>query len=540
MKSFLLFILVLLSVATTKAQIGIGTTSPSAQLDITATNATTPSNTDGILIPRVAAFPATNPTSSQNGMMIFLTAISGVKLPGFYYWNDATSAWLGVGSTLTNNWGILGNTGTSSSINFIGTTDDVDIVLKRKGVKAGFIGNPSYDFTTFRYTITPAGNGNTSFGSNSLLNPTIDLTPISPQPQLGVGNTATGANSLTSNTTGYYNTTVGSNSLTANTTGYRNVAIGSNTLPANTTGAMNVSVGDITMFSNTIGSENVAVGVAALYSNINGYYNVAIGRNTLTSTGVNNTANTASSNTAIGYYAMNNNTNGNYNTAVGRQALTNNTIGNYNVSLGYRAGYSIAALGSNNVFLGTYAGYNETGSNKLYIDNTTFTAAGTNNATTSLIYGDFASSPKILRTNSQFQIGDPGVSPATGYALPTTRGTSGQFLQTDGSGATSWASTTGVFPYSTTGSSTGVYNVALTQYTVRVFGSVSEVRLPTPIGNTGKVFVIIGSNGISSKTFSSAAGNIYDDVSAAFITTISGSVRYTVQSDGTDWIVIGN
>ena len=132
MKSFLLFILVLLSVATTKAQIGIGTTSPSAQLDITATNATTPSNTDGILIPRVAAFPATNPTSSQNGMMIFLTAISGVKLPGFYYWNDATSAWLGVGSTLTNNWGILGNTGTSSSINFIGTTDDVDIVLKRK------------------------------------------------------------------------------------------------------------------------------------------------------------------------------------------------------------------------------------------------------------------------------------------------------------------------------------------------------------------------------------------------------------------------
>lgn len=673
MKSFLLYILVLLFVSNTNAQIGIGTTSPNAQLDITATNSTTPANTDGILIPRVAAFPATNPTSSQNGMLIFLTTASGSNQPGFYYWNNATTAWLGVGSTLTNNWGLLGNTSTSSSTNFIGTTDDVDIVFKRNGVRAGFIGNPTI----------ATGNLNTSLGANSLVNPSA--------------------------------------------TGTRNVAIGTNALPANTTGFRNISIGDQSSYLNVSGTDNIAIGAGALYSNSLAVSNVAIGNNSLVS-------NTAGNNTAVGYFAMSGNTTGTYNTAIGREALRINSTGSYNVGLGYKAGYSTAALGSNNVFLGTYAGYNETGSNKLYIDNTTFTAAGTNNATTSLIYGDFASSPKILRTNSQFQIGDPATTgykfptargtanqylstdgsgvlswtslapvttdwsttgnasivdgtnyigtdaatdvdvafrrknlaagkigttntsfglgalasntgtnntahgvnalnattsgtnntavgyqagnanvtgannvligyqaglvnttsgninignqagaaettanklyiensnadsnsaliygdfgsnpkilrtngqlqisnPATtGYALPITRGTSGQFLQTDGSGATSWASTTGVFPYSTTGSTTGVYNVALTQYTVRVFGGVSEVKLPTPIGNTGKVFVIIGSNGISSKTFSTAAGNIYDDVSAAFITTISGSVRYTVQSDGTDWIVIG-
>jgi len=70
MKSYLYSIIILFSVFA-NAQIGIGTTSPNAQLDITASSSSTPANNDGILIPRIAAFPATNPTSSQNGMMVF-------------------------------------------------------------------------------------------------------------------------------------------------------------------------------------------------------------------------------------------------------------------------------------------------------------------------------------------------------------------------------------------------------------------------------------------------------------------------------------
>ena len=391
MKSFLLFIFVFLTVALSNAQIGIGTTSPNAQLDITATNSTTPANTDGILIPRVTAFPVTNPTSSQNGMLIFLTTATGSNQPGFYYWNNATTAWLGVGSTLTNNWGLLGNTSTSSSTNFIGTTDDVDIVLKRNNVRAGFIGNPTI----------ATGNMNTSLGANSLVNPSA--------------------------------------------TGTRNVAIGTNTLPANTTGARNISIGDQSSYQNVSGTDNIAIGAGALYSNSLAVSNVAIGNNSLVST-------TSGNNTAVGYFAMSGNTTGIYNTAIGREALRINSTGSYNVSLGYRAGYSTAALGSNNVFLGTNAGYNETGSNKLYIDNTGNTTVPTsiaNSSTTALIYGDFASSPKILRTNSQFQIGDPSGS---GYVFPTTRGTVNQYLSTNASGVLSWTSLAAVSTdWSTTG-----------------------------------------------------------------------------------------
>ncbi|HOD11305.1 MAG TPA: hypothetical protein PKH91_11215, partial [Flavobacterium sp.] len=57
--------------------------------------------------------------------------------------------------------------------------------------------------------------------------------------------------------------------------------------------------------------------------------------------------------------------------------------------------------------------------------------------------------------------------------------------------------------------------------------------------NTGKVYIIIGSNGISSKILSSVAGAIYDDVTTLTITTINANERYMVQSDGTGWLVIG-
>ncbi|MEM0518687.1 hypothetical protein [Aequorivita flava] len=49
------------------AQVGIGTTNPKSALDITASDSADPSNTDGILIPRINRFPTTNPTADQDG-----------------------------------------------------------------------------------------------------------------------------------------------------------------------------------------------------------------------------------------------------------------------------------------------------------------------------------------------------------------------------------------------------------------------------------------------------------------------------------------
>ena len=76
------------------AQVGINTTTPNAQLDIVASNATTPNVTDGILIPRVNAFPATNPTADQNSMLVYLTTTVGTNTPGFYFWDNASTTWV--------------------------------------------------------------------------------------------------------------------------------------------------------------------------------------------------------------------------------------------------------------------------------------------------------------------------------------------------------------------------------------------------------------------------------------------------------------
>lgn len=193
---------------------------------------------------------------------------------------------------------------------------------------------------------------------------------------------------------GNMNTSFGANSLLS-PTGIRNVAIGTNVLPSNGTGNRNTAVGERAMYINTTGSFNSAIGSGALYSNQSG----------------------------------------DFNTAIGRQSLTTNAFGLYNTAIGNDSGYSLAN-GSNNIFIGYRAGYNEIGSNKLYIEYAALTTdSSPNNA---LIYGDYSASPKILRTNSEFQIGNPAV---LGYALPTVRGTAGQLLQTDGVGGTSWVDT---------------------------------------------------------------------------------------------------
>ncbi len=81
------------------AQIGINNTSPKATLDITATNQAVPSYTDGILIPRIDAFPIPHPLAAQHGMLVYLTTASGSHLPGFYYWDNNSTSWIPISDT---------------------------------------------------------------------------------------------------------------------------------------------------------------------------------------------------------------------------------------------------------------------------------------------------------------------------------------------------------------------------------------------------------------------------------------------------------
>ncbi len=85
-----------------------------------------------------------------------------------------------------------------------------------------------------------------------------------------------------------------------------------------------------------------------------------------------------------------------YDTFIGAYAGFNNTIGSNNTSLGFATGYN-NITGSGNIFLGYTAGYDETGSNKLYIDNSDTSAP--------LIYGEFGN--RILTINGNLEVIGP-------------------------------------------------------------------------------------------------------------------------------------
>lgn len=145
--SLLLFVIIGINVS---AQVGIGTITPNATLDITSTN-------DGILIPRVSLQSTTlvsinNPMASK---LVYNTATVNDVTPGFYYLNPTATAWvrLATGAEATANWGLMGNTGTTAS-NFLGTVDDQSLSIKTsnaeriKVTNTGNVGigvsNPNY------------------------------------------------------------------------------------------------------------------------------------------------------------------------------------------------------------------------------------------------------------------------------------------------------------------------------------------------------------------------------------------------------------
>jgi hypothetical protein len=169
------------------------------------------------------------------------------------------------------------------------------------------------------------------------------------------GNTASGAQALTSNTTGYYNTASGLDALRSNTYGHHNTASGVQALTSNTSGFRNTASGYGALYSNTTGTDNTASGYSTLYNNTTGTDNTASGVQALSSntTGYSNAANgsmalngntTGHENTASGGAALLSNTEGYYNTASGVAALRSNTTGNGNTAIGYYADVSTGSL----------------------------------------------------------------------------------------------------------------------------------------------------------------------------------------------------
>jgi len=181
---------------------------------------------------------------------------------------------------------------------------------------------------------------------------------LNPPPDGGYpgGNTAEGANTLFSLTTGGYNTGVGWFSLRNNMSASYNTALGAATLFANT-GNQNTATGAAALFSNTTGFRNTADGAFALLHNLGAADNTATGNAALFA----NT--TGSGNTAAGNFALTANDTGSDNTAMGNGALGANTIGGFNTALGSGALSNSNGLG--NIGLGALAGSNIMGASNV-------------------------------------------------------------------------------------------------------------------------------------------------------------------------------
>ena len=208
------------------------------------------------------------------------------------------------------------------------------------------------------------------------------------------------------------NVFIGSLSGRFNTTGFYNVATGYSSLRDNLTGIRNVAIGYYAMLGNMSGSSNTAVGENCLKNLDSSNNNTAIGSNSLI------LLQKGSSNTAMGSGSLYTMVTGESNTVIGDYAGFNVDTGRYNVMIGYRSGYANSPrYSSGNVFLGYMSGYNETGSNKLYIENSS--------SSSPLIGGDFSADEVYINGTLKITGGNPKT---------------GKFLLSDNSGNAIWDS----------------------------------------------------------------------------------------------------
>ena len=246
MKKIYFLFLLFFSTSSLVAQVGINTTDPKAQLQIKSSNENSPAITDGLLIPKVNNFPASNPTIAQQGMLVYLKNASGSNQPGFYYWDFATLVWkpiagatasgtldqaydsggAGLGKTITADSGAVLIDGTDGLVS-TGTINQGAIAPSGAGVKmfwnprkaafrAGVVTGTEWDSwnigaysTCFGFDTMANGNNSFAWGSSTIAS--------------GSRSTAFGENSIAS---GEESTAFGVDAIAS---GERSTAFGINT-----------------------------------------------------------------------------------------------------------------------------------------------------------------------------------------------------------------------------------------------------------------------------------------------------------------------
>jgi hypothetical protein len=246
----------------------------------------------------------------------------------------------------------------------------------------------------------------------------------------GAGNTAVGYQAGAALTTGTDNTFLGYQAGVGVIDGTGNVEIGKDYGSYNLSERTRVGwqsgggTGAVSLgwesARNSLSAYSIAIGKWSGFS-ASGPHNISIGMYS------GNLMGAGQYNVYMGYRQGRTTSGSSYNVSLGGNTHSN---GDNNVIIGYQAGASLTTASDGNVLLGYQAGNAETGSNKLYIENS--------NSTTPLIYGEFDND--ILRVNGTLQVNDPA---STGYAFPTATGTLGQVLEVNASGDLVFATPSG-------------------------------------------------------------------------------------------------
>lgn len=278
--------------------VGINTDVPAATLDVVGKPADS-AVLDGIIAPRITGNQLSEKTytAAQTGAVVYATAsadtLSGqvvnVNSEGFYFFNG--TVWQKINST---GWQVVGNSGTSSATNFLGTTDDVALVFRTNNTRSGFISNSTgrllglgYNALSGPALVAETAVDNIAIGNNAMSS--VNTTTATQ-------NVAIGHNALKNATDPRYNTAIGHGSQQNITNGRNNVSLGIATLANATTAGLNTAIGGSSMAAVTSGTANNALGLSSLQGLTEGHANSVIGQlsGSLITTG--------SYNTVIGNY----------------------------------------------------------------------------------------------------------------------------------------------------------------------------------------------------------------------------------------------
>jgi len=328
--------------STLMGNVGIGTTTPEASLDIDGTYPL-------VMRPRqtagqggVAAWIYYGQNAADYGELALYdypaeyrmwsmgaTSVNYPNLPNTFYiyqYRDQShnstaryalaindSGYVGVGTTSpATNFAVAGNGYFSGMVNTSGKTGgykvDGNLILQASSTNQSIAAG--YQALAIN---TAAGTGNSAFGYQALASnqPLLDEFGDSSG---GTSNSAFGYQALNANTYGLSNSAFGMYALQNNTTGDSNVGIGNEATGRNTTGDGNIGIGHGALFTNTTGSNNIAIGYGTAGQGAAGVF---------------------SGNSVVGSFA----------------ADELSTSGDFNSILGYRAGYRMTS-GSNNIIIG--------------------------------------------------------------------------------------------------------------------------------------------------------------------------------------------